>query len=124
MLESEHETRRNQAKLGFYSLLLNHLLRGDKVDPHPMKYEDIYERSQSADRMEVVMIVTSAIGGIAAIVALLTYGWLVGFGLLLLSAIAFALSRVFNLVGDLLTSVGRLEEGKKPGPSGKSEIDK
>jgi hypothetical protein len=84
-----------------------------------MKYEDINERSQSAGRMEAVMIFASAIGAIAAIVALLSYGWLAGLSLFLLSVIAFAMSRVFDLLADLLTSVGRFEESKKPNRSEK-----
>jgi hypothetical protein len=86
-----------------------------------MKYEDIYERSQSAGRMEAVMICASAIGAIAAIVALLSYGWLAGLSLFLLSVIAFALSRVFDLLANLLTSVGRFEESKKPNRSEKGD---
>ena len=79
-----------------------------------MKPEEVYERSQSADRMEAVMVIASAIGAITAIVAFFTHGWLAGLGLLLLSVIAFAMSRVFDLLADLLTSVGRSEENKKP----------
>jgi hypothetical protein len=86
-----------------------------------MKYEDIYERSQSAGRMEAVMIIASAIGVIAAIAAFLSYGWLAGLGLFLLSLIAFAMSSVFALLADLLTSVGRLEESKKPSRSEKGD---
>ena len=86
-----------------------------------MKYEDIYERSQSAGRMGAVMILASAIGAIAAIVALLSYGWLAGLSLFLLSVIAFALSRVFDLLADLPISVGRSEESKKPNRSEKGD---
>ena len=71
--------------------------------------------------MEAVMLIASAIGIISAIVALVTHGWLLSLALLLLSAIAFAMSRVFDLLGDLLASVGRLEEGKKPLPSEKGD---
>jgi len=60
------------------------------------------------------MILASAIGAIAAIITFLSHGWLAGFSLFLLSVIAFAMSRVFDLLADLLTSVGRFEESKKP----------
>jgi multisubunit Na+/H+ antiporter MnhG subunit len=86
-----------------------------------MKPEDVYERLQSADRMDAVMVITSAIGTIAAILALLTHGWLAGLGLFLLSMIAFAMSRVFDLLADLLKSVGSLEESKKPNRSVKGD---
>ena len=89
------------------------------MTPHFMKYEEIYQRSQSAGRMEAVMILASAIGAIASIVTLLSYGWLAGFSLFLLSVIAFAMSRVFDLLADLLTSVGKFEESKKPNRSEK-----
>ena len=88
---------------------------------HFMKPEDAYERTQSADRMDAVMVITSAIGAIAAIIALFSHGWLAGLGLFLLSMIAFAMSRVFDLLADLLASVGKLEESKKPGRSEKGD---
>jgi hypothetical protein len=78
-----------------------------------MKKEYVYERRQTAGRMEAVMVAVSVIGTAAAIVALLIHGWLSGLALLLLSAIAFALSRVFDLFDDVLASVSRLEENKK-----------
>jgi hypothetical protein len=84
-----------------------------------MKYKDIYNRSQAAGQMEAVMIIASAIGAIAAIIALLSYGWLAGVSLFLLSVIAFAMSLVFDLLADLPTSVGRSEESKKPDRSEK-----
>ena len=71
-----------------------------------MKPEDVYERRQSADRMDAVMVITSAIGAIAAILALFTHGWLAGLSLFLLSMIAFAMSRVFDFVGRRCQEVG------------------
>jgi hypothetical protein len=86
-----------------------------------MKPEQIYERRESAGRMEAIMIVASVIGTIAAVAVLLNYGWLPALGLFLLSVIAFAMSRMFDLLGDILSSVGRVEESKKPGRSEKGD---
>ena len=61
------------------------------------------------------MVIASAMGTIASVVVLFTHGWLPGLGLFLLSVIAFAMSRVFDLLADLMTSVGRLEESKSQG---------
>lgn len=69
--------------------------------------------------MEAVMIIASVAGTVTAIVVLFTRGWLAGLSLLLLSVIAFALSRVFDLLADLLASVGRFEESKKASRSEK-----
>ena len=63
--------------------------------------------------MEAVMIIVSAIGIIAAILALFSHGWLPSLALFLLSVIAFAMSRVFDLFDDLLASVSRFEGSKK-----------
>ena len=86
-----------------------------------MKSEYVYERRQLADRMEVIMVIASAIGTIAAIFVFFSHGWLPSLALFLLSVIAFALSRVFDLLADVLTSVGRFEEGKKLSRSDKGD---
>jgi hypothetical protein len=78
-----------------------------------MKAEEIYERRQSAGRMEVILIVTSVVGMIAAILALFNYGWFPGLTLFFLSVIAYGLSRVFDLLSDLLGSVEEKRAPKK-----------
>jgi hypothetical protein len=75
-----------------------------------MKPEYIYERRQAAYRMEAVMLVASVVGMVAAVVAFFNYGWLPGFAFLLLGIIAYALSRVFDLLADLLATSGREEQ--------------
>ena len=82
-----------------------------------MKYEVIYERSQTAGRMEAVMLIVAAVTLVAAVIAFIGYGWLAGLGLLVLSSIAFALSRLFDLIGDLFGSMGAREESAKPRPT-------
>ena len=67
------------------------------------------------------MFVASVIGAIAATFALFTDGWLPGLTLFLLSLIAFALSRVFDLLAELLAVTGRFEEIKKPRQSAKGD---
>lgn len=75
-----------------------------------MKPEYIYERCQSASRMEAVMLVTSVVGTITAIMVLFAYGWLASLTIFLLSLIAYGLSRVFDLLADLLAAIGRGEQ--------------
>ena len=69
-----------------------------------MKRESLYERRQMALRMEARLIVVAGISVIAAIFALRA-GWLPCVGLLILGALAFGLSRVFNLLADLFASI-------------------
>lgn len=76
-----------------------------------MKSEYAHERRQSAERMEAVMQIVSVMGAAAAVLALFTDGWLPSIILVILSAITFGLSRVFDLLADLLSSAG--EENKK-----------
>ena len=87
-----------------------------------MKPEYTYERRQSADRMETVMVLASIIGTITAILMVFNYGWLPGLAVLLLSLIAFALSRVFDLLADVLVSISRVEKSIKPHPPEKDEV--
>ena len=79
-----------------------------------MKREVIYERSQTAGQMEAVMLIVTAVALVAAVFAFIYYGWLPGLGLLVLSSIAFALSRLFDLIGDLFGSMGGADESVKP----------
>jgi fatty acid desaturase len=79
-----------------------------------MKTEELYERRQAADRMEAVMFATAAIGVFAAAFSFFFYGWLASLTLLLLSAIAFALARVFDLLAELLAEIGRAKNEFSP----------
>lgn len=78
-----------------------------------MKAEEIYERHQSAGRIEVILIITSVVGMIAAILALFNYGWFPGLTLFFLSVIAYGLSRVVDLLDDLLAAVEGSKASKK-----------
>lgn len=89
---------------------------------HLMKPEYTYERRQSADRMEAVMPLASGVGTITAILMFFNYGWLPGLAVFLLSLIAFALSRVFDLLADVLGSISRVEKGLKPHRPEKEEV--
>jgi hypothetical protein len=84
-----------------------------------MKFEYTYEQRQSAGRMEALMLVTGGIGAVAAVWVLFTSGRFASLALFLLSLIAFGLSRVFDLLGDVLGSISRVEESLKPSPSAK-----
>ena len=90
-----------------------HSSPSEKAILHFMKPEYIYERRQSAGHMEVVMLLASFIGTVTAVPVFFVYGWLPGFALFLLSLIAYALSRVFDFLSDLLTS---LEPGEQSPP--------
>lgn len=78
-----------------------------------MKREFFYERRQTAGRMEACMYVVTGIVIITAIFAFLRDGWVPGAELLILAAVAFALSRVFDLIGDLFTLLGEPYAGAK-----------
>lgn len=80
-----------------------------------MKYSEIYRRRQSIGRIEVLMLVVSVIGLIAAVLVLLFYGWLLGLLVFLLTAICYALSRVFELMSELMGYVARVEDAAMPG---------
>ena len=80
-----------------------------------MKPEHIYERCQSAWRMEAVMLVASIIGTMTAAWVLLAFGWLPSLALFLLSLIAYGMSRVFDLLADLLAAIGRDEQRQEQG---------
>lgn len=69
-----------------------------------MNREELYERREAASRMSAVMLVVTAVCAFAAVFALLRYGWLAGLGFVVLGALAFGLSRVFDLVGELFAS--------------------
>jgi hypothetical protein len=66
-----------------------------------MKREDLYERRQAASRMGAVMLIVTAVCLFAAMFGFLRYGWLAGLTLSVLGALAFGLSRLFDLLGDL-----------------------
>jgi hypothetical protein len=74
--------------------------------------EYIYERRQSAGKMEMVMLAASAIGTVTAILVFLGDGWVPGLSLFLLSLIAYALSRVFDFLSDLLGAIGQNEQSR------------
>ena len=79
-----------------------------------MKYSEIYRRRQSIGRIEALMLVVSMIGLITAVFVLLFYGWFLGLLMFLLTAICYALSRVFELMSELMGYVARIEEAVKP----------
>ncbi len=80
---------------------------------------DLYDRRQSAYRMQTVMLTASVIGGIIGALVLVRSGWIPSLILLLLSLLAFALSCVFELLASLFEQVGALEKSVRPrnGPS-------
>ena len=69
--------------------------------------EQFYRSRDSANRMEAVMLLVSVIGIIGTVFALLRTAWLTSLELLILSSLAYGLSRLFDLCGDLLVSIGK-----------------
>lgn len=67
-----------------------------------MNREQSYQRQESAGRMEAVLLLVSGIGFIGAIFAFASGGWFPCLTLLILSSLAFGLSRLLDLVSDLL----------------------
>lgn len=55
------------------------------------------------------MIIASAIAVIGAVFAFLYYGWLPSLAFLILGAIAFGVSRLFDMIVDLFSTI----EGKR-----------
>ena len=83
-----------------------------------MNSERTYERRQSAALAESVMFVASGVGVLAAVMALLQSGFYPALGLLLLSLIAFAQSRLFLLLDSLLNSVAQIQKTGEPSRPG------
>lgn len=79
-----------------------------------MKRESIYERRESAGRIEVILVVASACGAVAAVLAFLRYGVVLGVLAFLPSVMAFGMSRLVDMISELLACVGRIEEDLKP----------
>lgn len=75
-----------------------------------MKREYIHEQRQSADRMEAFMVAVSFVGGVAAILALMSYGLALGLCAVLLSLIAYSISRLFHLFSELFGCVRQMTQ--------------
>jgi len=78
-----------------------------------MKYNSIYERCESARKLEAVLLLTSMVGGITAVFILWNNSLLLSLAVFLLSVVAFGLGRLFDLVAETLSVVGRIEENVK-----------
>jgi hypothetical protein len=85
-----------------------------------MKREVRYERRQAADRMEAFLLGVTAVAGAGGIFAFLNYGVLAGLAMWVLSALAFALSRLFELIGELFRALDEAGEGTTPRGTGES----
>jgi hypothetical protein len=81
-----------------------------------MKTSTLHEWQQSAGRMEAVLGGAAALGGVTAVLAFLRYGWVLGLSVLLLSIVAYSLSRLFDVMSELLTRVDRIEEKMESQP--------
>jgi len=75
------------------------------------KREFIYERCQTAGQVGAIMMIVAIIGGIGALLALINYGWWPALALFILSALAFGLSRLSDLIGDLFGLIEREPKG-------------
>jgi len=70
-----------------------------------MDREARYERREAVARMHTNMVIVAGVAVLAAVLALFQYGWLPSLGLLILGGIAFGLSQVFDLLGEVLASM-------------------
>lgn len=86
-----------------------------------MKRELLYEHHQKANGMEAKMVIVAGMAVMAAIFALASRSWMPSVGFLILGALAFALSRVFDLLGDLFAAIHSLEE--KPISASRENIE-
>jgi len=85
-----------------------------------MKREVRYERRHSADRMEAALLGVTAVAFFGGIFTLLLYGWLAGLAMWILSALAFALSRLFELIGELFAALDEAGGGAKSRAAGEA----
>jgi len=74
-----------------------------------MKREVLFERREQASRTEAVMWLIVAVSVIAAIFAFLNLGWLAALGFLLVGGLAYGVSRVLELIGEVFASIHALE---------------
>ena len=81
------------------------------------KRELSLQRVQKASDMEVTMLIVAVVPLVGAAFAFLSYGLLAGLALLILSALAFGLSKFFDLVGDLLFETSKTGEEVAPAQS-------
>jgi hypothetical protein len=81
-----------------------------------MKPESVYDRRQSAGRLEAVLLAVSIVGLVTAGLVVFSHGLLPGLSVFLLSVVAYALSRVIDLLTELIGCMGRMEESMKPRP--------
>jgi hypothetical protein len=70
--------------------------------------------------MEAALLVVTAVAFFGGIFTLLHYGWLAGLAMWILSALAFALSRLFELIGELFAALDEAGEGTTPRGAGES----
>jgi len=59
--------------------------------------------------MEAVLGGAAALGGVTAVLAFLSHGLVLGLSVLLLSIVAYSLSRLFDVMSELLTRLDRVE---------------
>ena len=85
-----------------------------------VKREVRYERRHAADRMEAFLLGVTAVAGAGGIFAFLNYGVLAGLVMWVLGALAFALSRLFELIGELFRALDEAGEGTTPRGTGES----
>ncbi len=76
-----------------------------------MKREVRYEQRQSAGRMEAALLGVTAVAGLGGIFAFLNYGWLAGLVVWISGALAFALSRLFELISELFAALDEASRG-------------
>jgi hypothetical protein len=73
--------------------------------------------------MKAFMVVVSCVALIAAIFAFLKYGWFSGLGLLISSSVAFALSQLYDLVGDLFATIHSQDKSSNPGSTKQAQLE-
>jgi hypothetical protein len=70
--------------------------------------------------MEAALLGVTAVAFFGGIFTLLHYGWLAGLAMWILSALAFALSRLFELIGELFAALDEAGGGSKSRSAGQS----
>jgi hypothetical protein len=80
-------------------------MQGKELTPaNTWKREFVHERSQTAAQMMAIMMMVCVVSLFGAIFAFIKFGWFPALTLLILASIAYGLSRLFDLIGDLFDS--------------------
>lgn len=77
--------------------------------------QSTFERLQSVQRLEITLIGLGVLAGVAAVLAMLEYGLFAGLSFLLAGVLAYAVAKLLNLAGEILSRLDRLSSSERTG---------